>query len=80
MAYYVRSTKGLHSEMLVEMPAREADKANKENLDTFYSRVSAQEAHRWVLAGRIHGTALYTDTVSTSKWPYNRKVIRRAGE
>lgn len=79
MAYFIRRTRGLSgTQMLVEMPAAQAQRFMKSNLDTTYSRVSGKEAHDWVKGGNIHETDLYVDDVPTATYPYSRRVIRRA--
>ena len=63
MAYFLQTHRehGNAEGFLIEMPAQHLAQRNRDFPTIFYSRISAKQAHRWVLDGGRHSTALYVD-------------------
>lgn len=76
MAYFIRTRGDIDPGMLVEMPARHA--RHCEQPGVHYQRIDARRAHRWVLADQPHETLLFVTNEDMAKFPYTRRVVRRA--
>lgn len=62
MAYFIMTQRGGGSEgYLIEMPAEQLHQRLRHYPSSFYSRISAKEAHERVLRGDRHGTLLYVE-------------------
>ena len=63
MAYFLMTHRGVPNceAFLTEMPAKQLSQRLRDYPSSFYSRISAKEAHERVLRGDRHGTLLYVE-------------------